>query len=100
MRLRGEDLLSEPRIYVRQIAEWLGLRTDDEATEAMLHPENSPFACYGPANAKFGNDPNFLEKPALRPYSCTPRPLTWEPEPGRPVEVSEMVRVYAMQFGY
>ena len=100
MRLRGEDLLSEPRIYVRQIAEWLGLRTDDEATEAMLHPENSPFACYGPANAKFGNDPNFLEKPALRPYSYTPRPLTWEPEPGRPVEVSEMVRVYAMQFGY
>jgi hypothetical protein len=100
MRLRGEDLLSEPRIYVRQIAEWLGLRTDDEATEAMLHPENSPFACYGPANAKFGNDPNFLEKPALRPYSYTPRPLTWESEPGRPVEMSEMMRVYAMQFGY
>ena len=66
MRLRGEDLLSEPRIYVRQIAEWLGLRTDDEATEAMLHPENSPFACYGPANAKFGNDPNLLEAVCLR----------------------------------
>jgi len=100
MRLRGEDLLSDPRTYVRQIAEWLGVRTDDEAIEAMLHPENSPFASYGPANAKLGNDPNFLEKPALRPYTYSPRPLTWEPEPGRPVEVSEMVRVYAMQFGY
>jgi hypothetical protein len=100
MRLRGEDLLSDPRTVVRQIAEWLGVRTDDEAIEAMLHPEKSPFASYGPANAKLGNDPHFLEEPALRPYAYSPRPLTWEPEPGRPVEVSEMVRVYAMQFGY
>lgn len=100
MRLRGEDLLSEPRMYLRQIAEWLDLRTDDEAVEAMLHPENSPFAHVGPANAKYGNDPNFMEKPALRPYSYAPRPFTFEPEPGKQVELSKMVCDYAMQFGY
>jgi hypothetical protein len=100
MRLRGEDNLSEPRKYLRQIAEWLGVRTDDEAVEAMMHPENSPFACYGPPNAKYGNDPNFLESPQLRQYTYTPRPLTWEPRPGQSVELSETVRVYAMQFGY
>jgi len=100
IRLRGEDLLSEPRTYLPQIAEWLEIRTDDDAIEAMMHPENSPFASYGPSNAKYGNDPNFMEKPALRPYSYKPHPLTWEPEPGQPVEVSETIRVYAMQFGY
>lgn len=100
IRLRGEDLLSEPRKYLRQVAEWLGVRTDDEAVEAMLHPEKSPFAHEGPANARFGNDPNFFEKPALRPYTYTPRPFTWEPEPGQPVELSDTIRVYALQFGY
>jgi hypothetical protein len=100
MRLRGEDLLSDPPIYLGRIAEWLGVRTDDEAIEAMLHPENSPFASYGPPSAKFGNDPNFMEKPALRPYTYTQRPLTWEPESGQPVEVGETIREYAMQFGY
>ncbi len=100
MRLRGEDLLSAPGQYLRQIAEWLELRTDDEAVEAMLHPENSPFAHEGPANAKYGNDPNFMEKPALRPYSYTPRPLTWEPEPGQSAELSKLICDYAMQFGY
>jgi hypothetical protein len=66
MRLKGEALLSDPDLYLPQIAEWLGLRTDAEAIAAMKHPEASPYACYGPENARFGNDPNFLEKPELR----------------------------------
>lgn len=100
MRLRGEDLLRDPPRYLRRIAEWLEVRTDDEAVAAMLHPENSPFAREGPANAKYGNDPNFMEKPALRPYTYAPRPLTWEPQPGQAVELSETICDYAMQFGY
>jgi hypothetical protein len=34
----------------------------------MLHPERSPFACFGPVNALFGNDPNFLRGPTFRPH--------------------------------
>jgi hypothetical protein len=44
MRLRGEDLLSEPRNHIRRITEWLGVRTDNEAKEAMPNPEKSPYA--------------------------------------------------------
>jgi len=83
MRVQGEHLLSAPGLYLPQIAEWLGLRTDPEAIEAMMHPDASPFAGYGPDNARYGNDPNFLERPALRPGRVTePRlegPLDWNP---------------------
>jgi hypothetical protein len=66
LRIKGEELLSDPALYLPQIAEWLGLDPGAEAVEAMLHPEHSPYACYGPEEAKFGNDPEFLEKPAFR----------------------------------
>jgi|SRR5579885_1556043 len=100
MRLRGEDLLSDPENYLRQIAEWLGIRTDAEAIGAMLHPEESPFSKYGPDNARLGNDPNFMEKPQLRPYSYEPHPLTWTNADGEEQELDETVRAYAMMFGY
>lgn len=66
LRLKGEDLLSEPGVYLPQIAEWLGIRTDAEAIEAMMHPETSPYAHPGPDLARGGNDPKFLRSPALR----------------------------------
>ncbi len=100
MRLRGEDLLSDPPNYLRQIVEWLGLRTDEAAVEAMLHPENSPFSKYGPNNARFGNDPNFMEKPQLRPYSYKQRPLEWKAPDGVSHDLGETIRAYAMMFGY
>ena len=100
LRLRGEDLLSDPPNYLRQIAEWLGVGTDASDIEAMLHPENSAFARYGPGNAQFGNDPNFMERPQLRPYRYKQRPLAWETPSGETVELSEPVRAYAMIFGY
>jgi len=86
MRLRGEDFLSEPDRYLRVVATWLGVSTENDAIEQMKHPENSPFACYGPPNAWFGNDPSFLKEPALRPYTPKPQelksPLSWNPELG------------------
>lgn len=100
MRLRGESFLSQPTVYLPQIAEWLEVRTDNEAVSAMLKPENSPFAGYGPSNAPFGNDPNFLERPQLRPYQDVPRALTWDVAPGNSAELSESVRAYGMMFGY
>ena len=33
-----------------------------------MHPERSPFACFGPLDALFGNDPNFLSGPTFRPH--------------------------------
>ena len=66
MRIRGEDLLSDPDQYLPQIAEWVGIRTDTAAIEAMKHPENSPYACVGPAPARGGNDLKFMLSPKLR----------------------------------
>ena len=66
MRIKGEELLSEPDLYLPQIASWLGLRTDCEAIEAMKHPENSPYAYVGPPPVRGGNDPKFMRSPRLR----------------------------------
>jgi len=66
MRVKGEDLLSEPERYLPQIAAWMGLRTDREALEAMMHPEHSPYAHRGPHPCRGGNDPKFMDSPALR----------------------------------
>lgn len=67
MRIKGEDLLSAPDVYLPQVADWLGVRTDLEAIDDMMHPENSPYACVGPAPARSGNDVKFMRSPQLRP---------------------------------
>jgi hypothetical protein len=66
MWIRGEDLLSNPEVHLPRISVWLRLAADPKAIEAMQHPEKSPFACIGPSNAQFGNDPKFLLAPTLR----------------------------------
>lgn len=66
MKIKGEDVLSNPDLYLFQIAEWLGVRTDKEAIEAMKHPENSPYAYVGPPPVRGGNDPKFMRNPKLR----------------------------------
>lgn len=65
MRVKGEDVMRAPHLYLRQICQWLEIDDSDDAIEAMLHPERSPYACIGPASAPHGNDPNFLNEPAL-----------------------------------
>lgn len=67
LRIRGEDVLADATGVMRQVAEWLGLRTDDAAIAAMLRPEESPYASLGPVNAPFGNDPKFVASPTFRP---------------------------------
>jgi hypothetical protein len=66
----------------------------------MKHPEESPFACFGPPNALFGNDPGFLKEPALRPYKVKPQelesPLSWNPE----LRFSDIVIELAEYLGY
>jgi hypothetical protein len=100
MFLRGEALMADPKLYLTQIAEWLGISTAPEAVEAMLRPEKSPFASMGPENARLGNDPRFLQSPALRPYREQPSdlesPLSWDSS----LVFDEVLQHYAMYFGY
>jgi hypothetical protein len=101
LRLRGEDVMSEPKLYLREIARWAGLRDDDEAVDAMMHPERSPFACFGPINALFGNDPNFLAGPTFRPHKpklpSLSAPVPWRTDgKGLIPEVAALAR----EFGY
>ncbi len=54
---------------------WLGKRTDREAIQRMLHPEQSPYAHFGPPAARLGNDMLFLERPELHPMRARPQSL-------------------------
>lgn len=101
IRLRGEDVMANPRDYLARIARWAGLRDDAEAVEAMMHPERSPFACFGPITALFGNDPNFLAGPTFRPHvpkvPKLDRPVPWRND-GR--GLYPQVQTLAREFGY
>lgn len=66
MLLQGEALFSDLDNYLYQIAEWLDVRSDSKALDAMKHPENSPYACVGPPNARGGNNLGYMENPALK----------------------------------
>jgi hypothetical protein len=67
----------------------------------MMHPERSPYACFGPINALFGNDPNFLSGPTFRPHVPKVPPLN-RPVPWRNDGKGLMPEVVtlAREFGY
>lgn len=97
-RVRGEDVLADPVNGLRDVAAWLGIRTDDEALEATGHPETSPFSTFGPPGARLGNDANFLRNPRLRPERATSRASDAQAPTlvGLPIAVREL----AGSFGY
>ncbi len=101
MRLRGEELMEHPRQHLKTICRWLEIRDDDDAIEEMMHPEQSPFACFGPITALFGNDPNFLRRPTFRQH--TPKkpplndPVSWRDD-GKGLR-PEVINL-AQEFGY
>lgn len=101
MRIRGEDIMENPGFYLGIICRWLNIRDDDQATEEMMHPERSPFACFGPINALFGNDPAFLRGPTFRPHKVTSPPLD-QPVPWRDDRKGLRPEVIALaeEFGY
>lgn len=102
MRLRGEDLLGQPDVFLPQVTEWLGIRGDAEAIEAMKHPENSPFACPGPPSARYGGDPAFMKNPYYKqreiPPSSLDDSLTWASDGER--RFSNQTRELANYLGY
>jgi hypothetical protein len=68
----------------------------------MMKPEDSPFAKLGPDNARFGNNPGFIEKPALRVGKIKAEnlhdPLEWFE--GQTVYFSNQTRELALMLGY
>lgn len=103
IRIKGEALMSDPRTYLPQIAEWIGLDDGPDAIEAMLHPELSPYACVGPETAPYGLDPNFLKNPKLDwdRLAKISEPVMEGELSWRPGETfSQPVRKLAHQFGY
>ena len=101
IRMRGEEIMANPRQELAKICRWLGIRDDEAAIEAMMHPEASPFACFGPVNALFGNDPNFLRGPRFRQHKPKIPPLDaalpWR-DAGR--RLRPQVVELAREFGY
>lgn len=103
MRIRGEDLLRDLRLYLPQICEWLGIRADAKALAAMLRPEDSPYACLGPTRARYGANPGFLANPALDfdrlaniPEASLDGPLDWDAQ----AEFHPDTRHHAHAYGY
>lgn len=77
LQVRAEDVLNDGEPRLRAIAEWLRLRVDESAIEAMTHPEKSRFASFGPADSGIigGHDHGFLLDPIPRRVEI-PRALT------------------------
>lgn len=76
LRFRSEDVLKDAPQIMGDVANWLGLNCDDNAVDAMMRPEESPYATLGPANAPYGNDPDFVTNPAFRPNEFQEGSLT------------------------
>jgi hypothetical protein len=66
LTVSGEAILSDPRVVLPQICRWLGVSSDSSCIDAMLKPEESPYAFYGPRMAPCGNDPKFITNPEFR----------------------------------
>ena len=63
--LQIERLLADPRNELTQLCTRLQLPNDEAAVTKMLHPEQSPFASFGPVGANLGDDPAFLRDPSV-----------------------------------
>jgi sulfotransferase family protein len=99
--IKAEDLLNDPVPHLSAVAVWLGLRADDAAIEAMLHPERSPFASFAPSESGVsgGNDPTFLASP--QPHAIeSPANLKDVDELSDDPRAREAIRRLATAFGY
>lgn len=103
IRIHGENFQRDLAVYLPQICEWLGIRADAEAIAAMMRPEDSPYSCVGPDNAKGGANRGFLENPVLdldrmaRLKDPTlDAPMDWAPDR----HFSDTTRALAHYYGY
>ncbi|MBC6459717.1 sulfotransferase family protein [Actinomadura sp. HBU206391] len=99
MRVRAEDLLTEPRVWLPRILAWLELDSNTEIIDRMLLTENWRFAGTGRSGRLLGGDPMFLRAPALRPIPA-PGPVVFDPSWGLRDEMCEQMTVLARSLGY
>ncbi|MFD8814762.1 sulfotransferase family protein [Streptomyces sp. NPDC059627] len=99
MRVRGEDLVNEPRVWLRRILDWLGLESGEAVIDRMTHPESWLFAHNGPTGGLYGGDHKFFSAPDLRPVP-DPGPVTFDPEWDLPDEMCRRMTLLAHQLGY
>lgn len=83
MHLRGEDIMGNPELYFEKISQWLGWEWNETAKKAMLRPQDSPYAGFGPYGAPLGNDPNFLRSPIFKNRGQLEEPTLEGPLPWR-----------------
>lgn len=100
MNLHGEEFLSDAAPYLQQICEWTGLEANAEIIEAMLHPENNPFAHRGPDNAHGGLSSSFIENPKYSGKPVVPKPITFNTGPAAPGDHRATIARLSYQLGY
>lgn len=81
IRIRSEDFFTNPEATLQRLCQRLGW----DFSSDCLHPERSPFASWGPANANLGYEADFLAQPRFLPpvtqplMSISPHwPLPWQ----------------------
>lgn len=99
IRVRVEDVLQEPLVWLPKLLEWLGLRSDDDLVCRMTHTENWQFANTGPSDNLYGGDSGFMRAPALRPLP-DPGPVAFDPSWDLPEEMCDRMRALARYLGY
>lgn len=101
LRMRTEDILSDPTQHLCQLTKWLELDWSDATLAAMLQPENGSYSRPGPYGAEGGSDASFLTSPRFYPELREPKtlkgPLPWRPD-GKGF-LPELVAL-ASSFGY
>ncbi len=98
MRVRAEDLLREPRVWLPRVLDRLSLGHDNLTIEQMMQTDKWRFAQYNP-DAAGGGDYSFMRNPALRPV---PAPAAELDSPSWEItnEVRRRITVLARYLGY
>lgn len=98
MRIRAEDLLREPRIWLPRVLDRLSLSHDNITIEQMMQTDKWQFAKYN-LGVEGGGDYSFMRNPALRPVPAPAAELdslSWEISD----EVRRRITVLARYLGY
>jgi Sulfotransferase family len=99
-RVQAEQIVSSDPAALSRIARFAGVADDDDAIEAMRHPERSPYVAVPDAVALGGLDHKFLARPALRPPT---RPTSlapvgsWKLPTGLVTEITDLARLFGYQ---
>ncbi|WP_165494950.1 sulfotransferase family protein [Actinomadura roseirufa] len=99
IRVRAEDLLNRPDVFLPRVVDWLGLPWDEQVVERMKRTEDWTFAGTGPAGDLQGGDWKFFRSPRLREVE-PPGPVVFDDEWGLPQEMQRRMRELAEGLGY